>query len=76
MMNIVGQITTIATTDATNATTNATKCHNKCKQMQKPMQTNAEFCVANASNICRVKCCNICISYFWGPKIVLSSALG
>jgi hypothetical protein len=45
------------------------------QQMQQQMQTNAELCVANASNICRSKCCNICISLFGGPdpsRVVLS----
>jgi hypothetical protein len=50
----------------THATTNANKCNNTCKQMQQQMQTTAELVVTNASNICRIKCCNICTSYFLG----------
>ena len=67
-----------------NATINAQKCHNKCKEMPQQMQrnatrnatTNANKCRAsNASNICRSKRCNICISFFGGPdpsRVVLS----
>ena len=59
----------------TNVTTNPNKCHNKCKQMPQQMQTNSAVCVTNASNICRIKCCNICMYIyifiyfiFWGPN--------
>ena len=45
----------------TNATTNANKCHDKCKQMQ-------SFASENVSNICKIKCCNICISYLLGSR--------
>jgi phosphopantothenoylcysteine synthetase/decarboxylase len=44
----------------TNATTHANTCHNKCKHMQ-------SFASENGSNICKNKCCNMCISYFEGP---------
>ena len=49
------------TNATTNATTNANKCHDKCKQMQ-------SFASENVSNICKIKCCNICISYLLGSR--------